>query len=280
MTRHPAERGFTLVELLVVVAVIAVLMAILLPTLNLARDQVARVVCMSNLRAIGVGWQAYLEESDYAYPHASTMRALYEVKNNYDINYGGRQGIGARQFGARADRPVPRLLNPFLGLDPIIRREVPVFLCPRDRKSFDSQVGTSHHEYFGTSYRANQFLIGRNFYCVRGDSCYDACREMSRFSSTFVGEGFRRLTQEMLAAPAEVLLAGDYYWYQEFDFDSSHPPIPWHQQKQHYSMLFTDGHVAFQRILNRIWTDGDYTVAPIDEFRHQFADCQREFNAN
>ena len=57
------RRGFTLIEVLVVVAIIALLISILMPSLRLARENAKRTVCLSNTRQLGIAWTMY--STDY-----------------------------------------------------------------------------------------------------------------------------------------------------------------------------------------------------------------------
>jgi prepilin-type N-terminal cleavage/methylation domain-containing protein len=70
-------RGFTLIELLVVISVISLLMAILIPVLRKAQEYAREVVCRSNLRAVGIGVQMYLQNYDDKFPDFSRANGFF-----------------------------------------------------------------------------------------------------------------------------------------------------------------------------------------------------------
>lgn len=55
-----SNKGFTLIEIMAVIAIIIILIGILAPAINTARRQARKLECMSNLRQIGVAIQSYV----------------------------------------------------------------------------------------------------------------------------------------------------------------------------------------------------------------------------
>jgi len=62
--KRTLRNGFTLLELLVVIAIIAILAALLLPALSAARGKARRLMCLNNLKQLGIAWAAYSVDSE------------------------------------------------------------------------------------------------------------------------------------------------------------------------------------------------------------------------
>ena len=85
--RPGVEGGFTLVELLVVIGIIAVLVSILLPSLAGARRAAQATVCSSNLRTILQGMQMYASENHNYFPGGPGSSGRFLFANDWSTNH-------------------------------------------------------------------------------------------------------------------------------------------------------------------------------------------------
>lgn len=124
------QRGFTLVELLVVIVIIAILVALLLPAVNAAREAARRSGCANNMRQLGIALNSY-ETGQAKFPLFIVNRKG-DPQRIGDVEKGANWLVQLLPFVEEQnlfnqwDRDIPANENPARSMD------ISIFKCPSD----------------------------------------------------------------------------------------------------------------------------------------------------
>lgn len=230
--------GFTLLELLLVISIIALLVGILLPAIASARKLGQRTKCQANLRELAAGWHIYLDDNDGHF--------LQTI--NASILYGGGQGSLPPFAG-------PKPLNACLSLEPILPEGASVFTCPSDRGG--GPAGDQHAKWCGTSYLMNPMLTQSGLAILPSDPC--------QVVLTAVSQRLPRLTRARVGPESKLLLMGDFGWGYDWDRNDPVNRARWHSARAEHNLAFMDGHAAYTRIRKGLHVTQDYHVVPFQD---------------
>src|SRR5262245_12058175 len=165
--------GFTLVELLVVIGIIAVLISVLLPTLGRAREQANQAACLSNLRQLGMAFVMYANDNKGWLP-ATSRGGPYFAHDwlHYQPDRNLDQSAVAKYLGHIVDNG---LKNVDCNYEKSIN--VKVLRCPSDdisaarQRSNPAPLGTgdTNAKYYKFSYVVNHYIGAGHLWSHRND---------------------------------------------------------------------------------------------------------------
>lgn len=303
VSRSGADRAFTLIEVLVVVAIIALLVSILIPAFVSARDSTRLVVCQSNQKQLTMAWYGYFSECR-VFPRGYWI----------STTFGGKQGRADHHGGPADATDCPRLLNRYLKLPAVIGayphglppdkqseaqpQRIPdaanIFQCPGDTgptistqrvNPFEETplIYSTFFDYYGTSYRTNRLVIGR-IPPMPFDT--DPCKELiQELRARWVNYLYADIN--LIPHASRLMLMGDFTADMWQDPAELSPPQEFHNRALRnrdfkdgtgwcfYNVAFLDGHVALTGINKGVYVCAAYSMIPFRDLQQRFAEEQR-----
>jgi len=201
--------GFTLIELHVVVAIIAILAAMLFPVFSRAREAARKATCGSNLRQIGISFAMYLSDYDDCYPNTGDPYLWMGRRWRWPLQ---------PYLALRASRDPANPSDPDLS----VNSDPAILFCPSD--------ASDPSQYDSTSYG-----YSAAFYHTPAD-----VNKMSTADLYQPGPfPCVSVSASTVASPSSKALVAEWTTNHEF------PPVGWWDWHGARNYLFVDGHCKY-----------------------------------
>jgi len=233
------NHAFTLIELLTVIAVIALLVALLLPALSSAREQGRRAVCSANLRQIGIAITSYAQDNFGSIPYGPKAPPFTSPAEFYPST-----GAPTSLLSLRSGAPVAMGLM----LQHYLAAQSKVLFCPGSDQPLDAEAELAK---VGTSQAQGSFYYrhGGNtkLFDTAGSSPPTDHLQLDHLGNNRQGQPIRALAVDTVFECPEALAAFNV------------KPRTHHLQKT-VNILFADGHVVTRPNKDRRYSViiGDY----------------------
>jgi len=216
-------RAFSLIELLVAVAIIGFLAAMMLPALVRSKSSAHRIKCVSNLRQLGIAANLYWEDNGgngFRYGGAPT--------NGGQLYWFGWIGAGAE--GERVFDCTQGALYPYL-----LGRGVEV--CP----AFNYLISQFKSKATGATYG---YGCNRSLFSPENGPPFNVSRLRQTSRTALLADAAQVNTWQMPASPSNPMLEEWYY----ID-NSDNQPNGHFRHAQKANVVFCDGHVALEKFV-------------------------------
>lgn len=218
--------GFTLVELLVVITVIAILAALLLPVLSRAKAKAQRTTCSDNLRQINLGIRLYSDDSNDASPSPGSAAS----PTNFETLYSGYK----------------QMIKNYVGMNGASSNKL--FICPADA-FYPNHIFTDDEnptQYVQKGLHEEPYVDFTSYSYNGGDGRIEA---VGTNGHTITRIGLGNVKLSAVAHPSRTVLIAEA---------SALAPWSWHEPSSlllfgdaKNMVSFVDGHVSFIKIFKK-----------------------------
>jgi prepilin-type N-terminal cleavage/methylation domain-containing protein/prepilin-type processing-associated H-X9-DG protein len=246
-----SENAFTLLELVVVLAIIAILAALVLPTISVAKNRAKRTTCLNNLHQINLGVRMYCDDSDDRTPATQYT--------------GGMTNLPWIAY--------KELMKNYVGLHGVSSPQDKIFSCPADTFYYDwirGYVSESHHDQAKFDYSSYTFN-SMNLAAFPTNLTLPGGQAISLPHFTWPGVGGRQFSS--IRHPARTVLVAESPAFFPYSWHEPKPYQPGGVQPRGIALFndaknmvsFADGHVAYIKIYwGNIVTNGGFMACFYD----------------